>query len=394
MFVRETSNALRLGLATQWAQPRHALLIAAGFAIAIPTLATLLAIPAGLDRLGAATGRDDIALVLGATASDETASSVAPADAALIATLPGIAHDADGKPMIATQFVATATLKRRDGAPASVLLRGIDANTLSMLDSKVHINAGTLFKSGTDELIAGATAARAFVALENDDRLRIRDSVWRVSGRFSAPGLWESELWVDISSLQAAYNASNRVSELWVRLTSPTAFDTFAKALKSDKRLGNVRAERQRSYYAGRTGFLGKLVRVAAFAIAATLGTGAALAIANAIGIALMARQRQLAILRAVGFAGGSLFLTLLIEVLIIAALVAVFVLACVRLCLNGMEIGSSTGDQSIAFTLEVAPAVVLWTFVYALILALASAWWPSLRALRAPLAIALRDDY
>lgn len=393
MFANETLSALRLGLATQWAQPRHVLLIAAGFAIAALTLTTLLSIPAGLDRLGAATGRDDIALVLDATASDETSSTIAPDLAALVGTLAGIARDASGKPAVAAQFIAMAKLKRKDGSPASVLLRGIDAATWSMLGNSVHVDKGTTFKSGVDELIAGASAARAFVALDAGDQIKVRDSVWRVSGQFTAPGLWESELWTDIAPLEAAFNASGRISELWVRLESADAFDTFATALKTDKRLAGVRAERQRTHYGERTSFLSHFVRIAAIAIGATLGLGAVLAIANSLAMALAARRKQLAVLRAIGFRSRCLFVALAIEVLMIAVLVTVLVLLGARLGLHGMQVGSSTGDQSISFTLEVTSAVAQWTLAYAMILALASAWWPARRALHTQLVVALREE-
>src|SRR2546430_15275935 len=113
--VGEILGALRLGIASHLARPRHLVLIVAGFAIADMTVTPLIAIPQGLDRLAGSTGRGDIAIVLGASAQGEADSMLKPELAALISGLPGIAHDGEGRPLVAAQFVTQIRLRRTDG---------------------------------------------------------------------------------------------------------------------------------------------------------------------------------------------------------------------------------------------------------------------------------------
>src|SRR5579885_3031294 len=96
---REIVNGVATGLASAWARPRHTLLIAFGFIVGGITLAVLLTLPAGLEQLAGNTGSADIAVVLsGNVFTTESGASFKPEMAALVSSLPGVAHDREGKP--------------------------------------------------------------------------------------------------------------------------------------------------------------------------------------------------------------------------------------------------------------------------------------------------------
>ena len=390
--AREILGALRLGIASHLARPRHLALIAAGFAIADMTVTPLIAIPQGLERLAGSTGRGDIAIVLGASAQGEADSTLKPELAALIAGLPGVAHDDGGRPLVASQFVTQIRLRRSDGTAASVQMRGIGEATWQLLGGALPASAGGGFRSGAAELVAGAAAASNIAALEPGAEIRVRDSLWRIAGRFEGGGLWDSELWTDLAPLQAVFNADGAVSVVWARLESPAAFGGFAAALESDKRLRDARTELQTSYYARQVRLVSRFARIAAAAIAATLGLGAALAIGNAVTMALLARRRETAVLRALGYRRASLAAALMIEVALIGIVTAGAVSLLAYAVMDGRPIGTSTGTQAVSFVLAVSANLVLCAVGYALLLGVVSACWPVKQIVTAPIIAALGD--
>ena len=217
---------------------------------------------------------------------------------------------------------------------------------------------------------------------------------WHVSGEFAARGgFWESELWTDMAALQSAYHAQGAMTCLWVKLTSPVAFEAFKKALHDNPQTQELRAVRQQDYYADQTSFLKNLITAAAAGISVALGLGAILAVMNALGMALHARRRELAILRSVGFPRSTLAVALLVEVLFIGAACAAVAVLVAWLAVNGHEVGSSTGGSAIQFRMYVDHGVVAWTFAYVLMLGVLSAAWPIIRAVRAPLTRTLQDE-
>ncbi len=392
--LRETGVAIGTGLRLAFARPRHTLLIAFGFLIAGITLVILLTIPAGLKRVAGKTGLLGVAVVLPNGASTESSGTFSSALAAQVGSLPGVAHAGDGRPLVAPQFAIDTRLVRRDGSTATVLVRGVTPMFWGIVGKSVTLASGKRFAAGKDQLIAGVADARAFVSLATGDVLRVHNQPWQVTGQFSAGGgFWESQLWTGMAALQSAYNAQGKLSALWVKLDSPAAFKTFSKALHDDPQTQGLYAETQRDYYSYQTIFLQSFIHIAAVAIALALGLGAILAIVNALGMALDARRRDLAILRAVGFRRVSLAVALLAEVLVVGAICAGIAILIGWLAVNGREVGSSTLSNAIQFKLRVDGSVIGWTVVYLLAIGILSAIWPVIRALRAPLTHALQDE-
>jgi putative ABC transport system permease protein len=393
-LLRETAASFSTGLRMSLARPRHTLLIAFGFLVAGITLAVLLTLPAGLNRLAGNTGASDIAVVMSGNAFEESGESFKPALAALAGSLPGVAHSRNGQPLVAPQFVVETRLRRTDGSTTTVLLRGVTPVFWNIVGHAVSMRSGRRFAAGKDELIAGIAAARGFVALDTGATTSINRNPWHVSGEFAAGGgFWESELWTDMSALQSAYHAQGVLTCLWVKLTSPAAVKAFKRALHDNPPTQGLHAVSQRDYYTDQTWFMKYLITAATQGVAVALGLGAILAIINALGLALAARGRELAIQRAIGFRRGSLALALLVEVLVVGASCAGISVLVAWLAVNGHEVGSSTGGSAIEFRMHVGSAVIGWTFMYVLILGVLSALWPIAQAVRAPLTKTLQDE-
>lgn len=396
-LIRDTWHAFALGLGNALVRPRHALLVMAGLLIASFTVLVILTIPAGLDRIAGHTGRADIAVVLGSGFLDETAGDIKPELVKRIGVLPGVARRSDGSPLIAPQFVVTTKLKQRDGGMGTVLVRGITPAMWEVAGDSVHVIEGQRPQSGTMQLVAGRVAAGKypFVRVGSELNLVKRSrTAWKVTGEFAAGhGFWEGELWADIDNLRGKFNAYGQTTAIWVRLTSPDALPAFRAAMHSDPRLQSFQVIGQDKLYRARTGFLSGMVNVASIVIAIVLGAMAILAGNSAVGLALRARRRELAMLRSIGFGNGSLLLALLMEVAVLALICAAVAAVAALLTLHANEVDSQTFGLSIRFAMQVTPAVVGLTAIYACVLGLASALIPALRVLHAPLVKALASE-
>lgn len=184
------------------ARPRHTLLIVFGFLVAGTTVALLLTIPAGVRHVAGRTGSPDVAMVLADGASTESAGTFSVTKAALLGTLPGVAHAADGSALVAPQFVTDVRLVRIDGSTATVLVRGVTPVFWKVIRKAAELTSGSHFQTGRDQLTAGVAAARSFASLKNGDVIRIHDQPWHVTGHFSAGGgFWESQLWTGMVAL-------------------------------------------------------------------------------------------------------------------------------------------------------------------------------------------------
>ena len=134
-ILPQIGHLLALLLATHRARPRDSLLVAAGFVITAATLAVMLAVPAGIDRIAQQTGQEDIVLAISGGASDEVGSSLSSEQVALISALPQVAHSADARPLAAPQFLANTKLTQSDGQRSTVLVRGVTAFSNALISS-------------------------------------------------------------------------------------------------------------------------------------------------------------------------------------------------------------------------------------------------------------------
>lgn len=394
---RHACAAFRLGLGNFVARPRNTLLIVAGLLIASFTLLVVLTIPAGLQRIAGRTGLANVVVVLASAGFDETAGNIGPEKIARLGVLPGVAKRAGGAPAIAPQFVVTTKLQRRDGGMGTLLVRGVSPAFWDVVGDGAHITQGKLPQSGMMQLVSGAVTAKIYPFTNTAASLAlVKRSIdqWQVSGEFSAGGgLWESELWADLSNLRGQFNAPGQTTSVWVRLTTPDAMDEFVAGMKADPRLRGLNIFPQNVFYAARVMFLDLFVRAAALVIAVVLGVMVILASNSAVGLALRARRRELAMMRAIGFGNTPLFIALLMEVVLLAVFCALIASGTAWLLLQAHQVDSSSGGISIRFAMQLTTGVVGIVLAYAALLGIAGAIFPVWRSLHAPLVKSLARE-
>ncbi|NLE58343.1 MAG: ABC transporter permease [Planctomycetes bacterium] len=370
-----------------------AITTAVGIAGVVAVLVGVLSIAEGFRAAMAISGPDDVAIVIRSGADNEMTSGLLREDTRLISDAPGVARSADGPLASAELFVIINLPKRSTGTDANVPLRGV-GKTAMAVRGDVTIIEGRGFEPGRNEVIVGAGAARSFAGLEMGNKFRVGQNEWTVVGIFSGGGgSSESEIWTDAKVLQPAYQRGDSFQSVYVKLTSPQAFQTFKDALTTDPKL-KVKALRQAEYLADQSSMLTSLIEGLGMSIAALMALGALFGALNTMYSAVASRTHEIATLRALGFGRSPIILSVLIESLAIALIGGATGAAAAYLAFNGFKattINWQTFSQ-IAFAFAVTPPLLLYAILWATGIGLLGGLFPAIRAARLPIAMGLRE--
>ena len=365
-----------------------------GIAGVVCVLVGVLSIGQGYEKVMEASGSADTAMILRSGADTEMTSGLTRDQTRIIADAEGIARDTDGAVASAELFVIINLPKRSTGTDANVPLRGIEPMAFGVRRD-VEIIEGRPFEWGKNEVIVGIGAVREFSGLELGDTIPVGQENWDIVGIFEANGgISESEIWTDAGVLQAAYRRGSSFQSVYAKLESPDAFQGFKDRLTTDPRL-NVKVVRQDEYYASQSEAITTLVTVLGAIIAGMMGLGAILGAINTMYSAVSARTREIATLRALGFANAAVVISVLAEALVLALVGGVFGAGLAYLAFDGFRTATMNFQSfsQVAFAFDVTPGLLMLAILYAALIGLVGGVFPAIRAARMPIANALRES-
>jgi putative ABC transport system permease protein len=124
------------------------------------------------------------------------------------------------------------------------------------------------------------------------------------------------------------------------------------------------------------------------------MGIGAVFGALNTMYTAVAARAREIATLRAVGFRGGSVVLSVLTESMLLALAGGIVGGGAAYFVFNGFQTSTMNWQSftQVAFAFAVTPRLMVLGIVYSLVMGLFGGLFPALRAARLPVAEALRQ--
>ena len=359
----------------------------------VGVLVGVLSMAAGFKRTMMASSSPDAAIVLRSGANDEMSSGLERDETRLLAEAPGVAKGTEGPLASAELFVIINLPKRATGTDANVPLRGVEPAAYQVRE-KFKLLQGRRFERGKNEVIVGSGAAQEFAGLDVGNKFRVGRNEWEVVGIFSAGGgTAESEVWTDAGVLQTAYHRGNSFQSVYARLTAPDAFFQFSNSVASDPRL-SVRPLRQADFYSEQSTLLNKLITTLGYLVAALMAVGAIFGALNTMYNSVSARTREIATLRALGFGGGAVVVSVMLESLAVALVGGVLGAAIAFFAFNGLHT-STVNWQSfsqVTFAFAVTPQLLLQGIVWATFIGLLGGLLPALRAARLPIAAALRE--
>ncbi|MBS7458233.1 ABC transporter permease [Coralloluteibacterium stylophorae] len=365
------------------------MVIVVGIAGVVGVLVSILAMGEGFRATLAGGAAADRAIVLREGASTELTSGLTREQADLIAAGAGVAAGADGRPLASPELNVIADLPR-DGTTANAAMRGVTAAAFAVRP-EVRIVEGRMFEAGPRELIVGRGAAAQFDDLGVGTEIRLRDSTWTVVGMFEAGGgAHESELWGDADTLQSAFRRGG-YNSVTVQLESPEAIDAFREALAADPRL-TLKIQSLADFYREQSKGLSMLINGVGYFVAVIMAVGAVFGALNTMYAAIGTRQREIATLRAIGFGGLPVVVSVMAEALLLALLGGVAGGALAWAIFNGYSVSTlGAGFSQVAFDFRVTPALLVNGLVWALLIGIVGGLVPALRAARLPVTTALR---
>jgi putative ABC transport system permease protein len=374
-------------------RPGNSLVIVVGIAAVSAAIISMLAMSAGFGRTIQGGARADRVLFLTANADDESSSVLSRDKVAILEAAPGIARDASGKALLSAEIVLVAPVARKNnGADAYITLRGVGTQA-NRVRPEVKIVSGRMFETGLHELVVGQAAAKQFANVDVGSRVQLHDGGWTVVGVFAGgDNVRDSEAIADAQTLLSSYklDAFNSATAL---LADATSLRTLRKALESQPGL-DVKALTEPEYLSVVSAPTHRLLRAVALTIGTLMAIGALFGALNTMYSAVAARSREIATLRALGFASGAIVTAILFEALLLSLFGAALGIGAAYAAFDGQAIstlGGSRWDSQLVYSLTITRALALEAATLAGAIGLIGGLIPALRAMRVPVAHSLR---
>lgn len=364
-----------------------------GMAGVVAVLVSVLSIAEGLRATMANTGSPDSAVVMRSGSDAEMTSILMHDDIVTVKDAPEIARGGDGGPLASAElFVVVDLIKSSTGTTANAPLRGVEPAAFRIRNFRIV--AGRPFETGRNEVIVGRTAAAEYRGLDVGSQLKLGQNVWHIVGIFDAGGtVPDSELWCDAGVLAPLYRRGNTRQAVYVRLSSEGAFTAFKDRLTTDPRV-KLRVMREQEYYAGQSEVISRTIVFIGGIIGVLMGVGALFVAVITMHSAVASRTREIATLRALGFRGGPVVISVLAESMLLALAGGAVGAAVAYFGFNGYQAATMNWQNmsSIGFAFRVTPALLVLGVGWALALGLLGGLFPAIRAMRLPIVTALRE--
>ena len=368
------------------------LVIVVGLAGVVAVFTALLAMSSGFESTLKATGRNDAAIILRGGSDAELNSAFDRASTDLIKQQPGIATAADGKPLASAELMQIAELVRKDDVShgANITLRGVEPAAF-VLRPQLKITAGRNFTPGLREMIVGQGVLKQFQGANIGNRVRMRGSEWTVVGTFASGDAHDSEMWTDINVVRSTFNRIGTSSVL--AALEPDGFDRLKSAVAAEPRL-SLDVLREQDYFSGQTKDFRRTIGFLAGVVTLIMALGAVFAALNSMYAAVAARGKEIATLRALGFGGLPVVVSVMTEALLLALAGGVLGALIAYALFNNLSV-STLGQNftQVVFDFKVTPQLVALGLIIAIIIGMIGGLMPALRAARLPVTVSLREQ-
>jgi ABC-type antimicrobial peptide transport system permease subunit len=368
-------------------------LTASGMALVVFVYASILMLSAGLEKTLVETGSEDNVIITRKAANSEVQSGVERSQASIVESVPEIASDADGKALLTKELVVLISLPKRDSAkPANVIIRGISPASMK-LRPQVRLLEGRFPRTGSTEIMAGASIAKRFKGGGVGESLRFGMRDWIVVGIFDSGATgFSSEIWGDAVQLMQAFRRPV-YSSVTFKLVNSNAFSRVQTRLDSDPRL-TVDVRRETQYYRDQSEVMAKFLRILGFSLTVIFSIGAIIGAMITMYAAVANRVGEIGTLRALGFQRNSILSAFLLEALLLGIIGGVTGL----ICASSMQlITISTMNwqtfSELAFSFTLTLDIALKSLLFSIVMGLIGGVIPAIRASRLKIVDALRES-
>jgi putative ABC transport system permease protein len=219
----------------------------------------------------------------------------------------------------------------------------------------------------------------------------MRGSDWTVVGEFASGDAHDSELWTDINVARSTFGR-NGSSSVLVALDGADGLQKLKAAVAAEPRL-TLDVVREQDYFSGQTRQFRKTIGFLAGVVTLIMALGAVFAALNSMYAAVAARGKEIATLRAIGFGGLPVLISVMIEALLLALAGGVLGALLAYLLFNNLSV-STLGENftQVVFNFKVTPELVARGLVIAVVIGMIGGLLPAIRAARLPVSTSLRE--
>ena len=368
------------------------LVIVIGLAGVVAVFTALLAMATGFASTLEATGRTDVGVVMRGGSETELNSGLDRDSTDLIKQAKGVRVGAGGRPLASAEMTVIAELLRAGSLKdaSNITVRGVDPEAFA-LRPQLKIVEGRNFTPGLRELIVGRGVARQFSGAGLGQTVRMRGSDWKVVGIFESADANESELWTDINVARTTFGRTGSNS-VRVGLDGPDGFDKVKASLTGDPRL-TVDVVREQDYFSGQTKQFRQTIGALAGVVTLIMALGAVFAALNSMYAAVATRTKEIATLRAIGFGGLPVLISVMIEALLLALAGGLVGAVLAYVLFNNLTV-STLGENftQVVFNFKVTPGLVVRGLVISIVIGMIGGLLPAIRAARLPVTTGLRE--
>ena len=370
-------------------RPARSALTLAALTVVILLVFVVVGFIRGLEKSLSVSGDPQVVLVYSMSAEEniENSSIAARSAGLLTASLNVVQQRFDITHSSPELYLGSRVRVGEDSAGGLGLVRGV-TQTAPLVRRKVRLVEGHW--PAAQEVIVGKLAHAKLGCRDEDlavgEYLTFDNRRWRISGRFVAGGsALESEIWCRLPDYQQALKRQDLslVALLLKDGASPAEIDLFCKS-RTDLEL---QAVTEPAYYASMQKHY-RPVRILAWTVVFLVAGAGVFAGLNMMYGAVAGRIRELATLQAVGYRRRAILVSLLQEGALLSATGALMAGLIALVFLNGLAIRFTMG----AFALKVDSVSLLIGSGTGLLLGVAGAIPPAVKALRAPVAESLKS--
>ena len=391
-FIRQVFSITKMNLQSVLQRSGASIVIIVGIAGSLAVMVSLLAMAEGLNSTISNTGQEDRVIILRDGSSGELSSGLGMQEVDIILNSPGVKEE-NGDPLVAGEIYAIIDLKKKGADSTSNLpFRGVQQASFK-IRPELEIVSGRNFNTGTAEVIIGKGAHDQYEGVELGDQIKVRDGFVTVVGIFTTGGdVHESEVWGDLPITQNIFRREGSVSSVIVRLESKDSFDDLGIYIENYPSL-ELRVLTELDFYDSQASG-SDLIKIFGQVVGYIMAVGAVFAALNTMYSAVSSRLVEIGTLRALGFNGSTVLVSLMIEALILAIIGGLLGAAIAYALFNGYTVSTLAGGSftQTAFAFAVTGEIVQQGMSLALIVGFIGGLFPAWNAARRDITEALRS--
>ncbi len=381
----------------------NSLMAVAGMFAVGAIITSALSLREGVVSLSGREPDNTNAVVMATGVQWESAARMDEAIVAEIVDQPEILNDRSGKLASAELVDPVIEMPGSDGRPSGRISigRGIGERSLDLRPNMKMVRGRNLV-FGKYEVIVGEKLLVSFPWLEIGSHVWINNAPLEIVGTFKDGGsMYENEVWADarvMSSLTTiGGHGVQMYSSVIARLENLSHLEQLNRRLSNNAvinaRGAQVHASSQVELISRQTRVLTDEMNTAVLVLGVTVGSGALFGAMTTLFASVSIRERELAILRSLGFSGTELSVTVMCEALVLGVIGSVLGTATAVWITSGVTIATfnsgSNSDVQLVFATEFP--VLATSLLFAIVLSIVGAVPPCVQMLRKPIVRGIR---